>query len=107
VSSIILDWKSYYVEQARKRLAGTWNGTGTLLPMGAGIDRDKWGEKVPMDVQQQADAVRTKILGGFTPFVGELKDTKGQVRLAAGKTMTDMELYNWDWSVEGVQGLTK
>ena len=107
VSSIILDWKSYYVEQARKRLAGTWNGTGTLLPMGAGIDRDKWGEKVPMDAQQKADAVRTKILGGFSPFVGELKDTKGQVRLAAGKTMTDMELYNWDWSVEGVQGLTK
>jgi basic membrane protein A and related proteins len=52
--------------------------------------------------------VRTKILGGgFNPFVGPLKDNKGEVKLAAGKTMTDMELYNWDWSVEGVLGLTK
>jgi basic membrane lipoprotein Med (substrate-binding protein (PBP1-ABC) superfamily) len=107
VSSIVLDWKAYYVEQARKRLAGTWNGSGTLLPMGGGIDRDKWGEKVPMDVQQKADAVRTKIMGGFNPFVGELKDAKGEVKVAAGKAMTEMDLYNWDWSVEGVQGLTK
>jgi basic membrane protein A and related proteins len=107
VSSIILDWRAYYLEQARKRLDGTWTGTGTLLPMGAGIDRDKWGDKVPMEVQQRADAARTKILNGFNPFVGELKDNKGQVRLAAGKTMTNMELYNWDWSVEGVLGLSK
>jgi len=107
VSSIICDWNAFYVDQARKRLAGTWTGAGTLLPMGAGIDRDKWGENVPMDVQQKADAVRTKILGGYSPFVGELKDSKGQVRVAAGKAMTDAELYNWDWSVEGVLGLTK
>jgi basic membrane protein A and related proteins len=107
VSSIVCDWKAFYVDQARKRLAGTWTGAGTLLPMGAGIDRDAWGESVPMEVQQKADAVRTKILGGYNPFVGELKDNKGQVRLAAGKTMNESELYNWDWSVEGVLGLSK
>jgi basic membrane lipoprotein Med (substrate-binding protein (PBP1-ABC) superfamily) len=107
VSSIILDWKPYYVEQVRARLAGTWKPTSTLLPMGGGIDRDKWGEKVPMDVQKRADEVRTKLLGGFTPFVGPLKDNKGNVRLAAGQKMSDMDLYNWDWSIEGVSGLAK
>ena len=107
VSSVILDWKAFYLDQAKKRLAGTWTPSGTLLPMGGGIDRDKWGETVPMEVQQKADAVRTKILGGFNPFVGELKDNKGVVRVAAGKAMTEMELYNWDWSVEGVLGLSK
>ena len=74
--------------------------------MGAGIDRDKWGEG-PDGRAAEGRCRPHQDLGGFTPFVGELKDTKGQVRLAAGKTMTDMELYNWDWSVEGVQGLTK
>ena len=52
VSSVILDWKPFYVEQARKRLAGEWVPTENLLPMGGGIDRDAWGENVPMDVAE-------------------------------------------------------
>jgi hypothetical protein len=49
--------------------------------------------------------VREKILGGYTPFVGEIRDSQGKVRVAAGKTMSDLDLYNWDWSIEGVTGL--
>jgi basic membrane protein A and related proteins len=105
VSSIIIDFKEYYVEQVRKRLAGEWTPTESLFAMGAGVDRDAWGEKVPADVGKAADAVRTKILGGWSPFVGELKDSKGAVRLAKGQKMSEMDLYNWDWSVEGVTGL--
>ena len=45
------------------------------------------------------------MLGGYTPFVGEIKDVSGKVRVAKGATMTDMELYNWDWPMEGVTGL--
>jgi hypothetical protein len=73
--------------------------------MGAGVDRDAWGEKVPAEVGKAADAVRDKILGGWSPFVGELKDSKGNVKVAKGQQMTELELYNWDWSIEGVTGL--
>jgi basic membrane protein A len=107
VSSIILDWKPYYVDQVKKRLEGTWTSSTTLLAMGAGIDRDAWGQRVPPEVQKQADDVRTKIMGGFNPFVGPIKDSKGNIRVAAGTTMTPMDLYNWDWSIEGVSGLAK
>jgi basic membrane lipoprotein Med (substrate-binding protein (PBP1-ABC) superfamily) len=102
----LIDFKKYYVDQVKKRLAGTWTPEGTIMAMGAGTDRDAWGAKVPAEVAKQADAVRDKIIGGWSPFAGELKDSKGNVRLAAGKTMTELELYNWDWSVEGVSGLT-
>jgi hypothetical protein len=44
-------------------------------------------------------------LGGFNPFIGPLKDNKGVLRVPAGKTMTEAELYNWDWSVDGVVGV--
>ncbi len=77
----------------------------TLLPMGGGIDRDAWGETVPPEVAKQADAVRDKMLGGWSPFEGEIKDAKGNVKVAAGERMTEEELYNWDWSIEGVSGL--
>ena len=73
--------------------------------MGGGIDRDAWGETVPDEVRKQADAVREKIAGDWSPFVGEIKDSKGNVKVAAGKKMTESELYNWDWSIDGVRGI--
>ncbi len=80
VTSIVVDWRNFYVDQVRKRLAGTWSPSTTLLPMGGGVDIDAWGESVPAPVRKQADAVRTKILGGWSPFTGEIKDSKGVVR---------------------------
>lgn len=106
VSSVIIDLKKYYVDQVAQRLAGTWQPKAAILPLGNGVDRDAWGETVPEAVAKQADAVRDKMLtGGFNPFVGEIKDNKGKVRVVAGKTMSETELYDWDWSIEGVAGL--
>lgn len=105
VSSVVCDWKTFYVDQVGQRLAGTWKPAATILPLGGGIDRDAWGESVPEAVAKQADAVRAQMLAGFNPFVGEVKDNKGAVRVPSGKTMSEMDLYNWDWSIEGVAGL--
>jgi basic membrane protein A len=106
VTSIVVDWRKFYVDQVRKRLDGTWRPPTTLLPMGGGVDIDPWGESVPPDVRQAADAVRARILGGWSPFTGEIRDSKGAVRVKAGETMSEETLYNWDWPVEGVQGLS-
>ncbi|WP_393957817.1 BMP family ABC transporter substrate-binding protein [Methylorubrum sp. POS3] len=106
VSSVVIDLKAYYVDQVAKRLAGTWEPKSTILPLGKGVDRDAWGETVPEAVAKQADAVREKMLsGGFNPFAGEIRDNKGKVRVPAGQTMSEMDLYKWDWSIEGVAGL--
>jgi len=105
VSSIVVDFRNFYVDQVRRRLEGTWTPTMDLLPMGGGVDRDAWGETVPQEVRAQADAVRDRILGGWSPFTGELKDASGKVRVPAGTTMSELDLYNWNWPVEGVSGL--
>jgi basic membrane protein A and related proteins len=105
ISSILCDFRKYYVEQVRARLEGKWVPTKTLLPMGDGTDRDAWGETVPPDVAKRADEIRTKMLGGWSPFEGEIKDSKGNVKIPAGHRMTDWELYTWNWSIEGVTGL--
>jgi len=107
VSSIVVDWTKFYVEQTKLRLEGNWVGNKDfLLDLGAGTDRDAWGESVPEAVRKQADAVRTKMLAGYSPFVGEIKDNKGNVKVAKGVAMTDMELYNWSWPIAGTTGLT-
>ncbi|WP_245729558.1 BMP family ABC transporter substrate-binding protein [Salinihabitans flavidus] len=106
VSAVVPDWTGFYVDQVRQRLEGTWTGGGeTLLDMGAGVDRDDWGEIVPAEVASAADEVRDKILGGWSPFTGEIRDQTGAVRIQEGETMSELALYNWDWSIKGVSGL--
>ncbi|RST86763.1 BMP family ABC transporter substrate-binding protein [Aquibium carbonis] len=105
ISSIVVDFNAWYVEQVRRRIAGEWTPTEDILPIGSGVDRDAWGETVPAETAAQADAIRDKIMGGWSPFEGEIKDANGNVKVAAGHRMTEVELYNWDWSIEGVTGL--
>jgi basic membrane protein A and related proteins len=107
VSSVSLDWNDFYTSEVKAVLDGTWKGNRTvLLPLGKGVDRDAWGPNVPQEVQEKVDAVREKMLNeGYNPFMGPIKDSKGQVRVPEGKTLTPDELYLWDWSVEGVSGM--
>lgn len=105
ISSIMVDFGPFYVEQVRRRLAGEWTPTEDIMPLSKGVDRDAWGESVTPEIAAQADAVRDKILGGWSPFTGEIKDSKGNIKVAAGQTMTERELYEWNWSIEGVSGL--
>jgi len=107
VSSVLVDWRDFYVAEVRKRLEGNWTGNrGVLLPMGEGTDRDEWGINVPQDVQAKADAVRTKIMNeNYNPFVGPIKDVNGKLRLKEGEVMDGYALFEWDWAIEGTTGL--
>jgi basic membrane lipoprotein Med (substrate-binding protein (PBP1-ABC) superfamily) len=105
VSSIVIDFRKYYVDQVRARLDGTWNAESVILPMGSGVKLDAWGESVPAPVRAQADAVRQRIETGWSPFVGEIKDGKGSIRIAAGQRMTEEELDTWNWPIDGVMGI--
>lgn len=107
VSSVILDWKQFYLDEAKKLLNGTWTGNRLeLLPLGEGVDRDNWGRNVPEEYQWMVDAVRDHMLMGWTPFVGPIKDKDGKVKIPAGEKLTPEYMYSkWLWSVEGVIGL--
>lgn len=105
VSSVVFDFREFYVEQVRARLEGKWTPGQFMLPFGDHTDRDEWGKTVPEEVATAADAVRARILDGWNPFRGEIRDNQGNVRFAAGEYMSDDDLYKWNWSVEGVSGL--
>jgi basic membrane lipoprotein Med (substrate-binding protein (PBP1-ABC) superfamily) len=107
VSSVMLDWKKLYLDEVKKVLDGTWKGNRlVLLPMGEGVDRDSWGKNVPEQLQWMVDAVRDHMIGGWSPFVGPIKDKDGKVKIPAGEKLTEKYMYDsWLWSVEGVSGL--
>jgi basic membrane protein A len=106
ITSLLLDWNPFVVGQIAARLKGAWTGgEQVLLPVGGGVDRDAWGHTVPADVAAQADAVRTRIIGGWNPIQGEIRDASGQVRIARGQSMDNLACNAWSWPVAGVSGL--
>lgn len=105
ISSIAYNFDKFYVDQVQKRLDGTWTPELHLLPFGEATYPDAWGETVTPEARAAADAVAAKIKGGWNPFSGEIRDSTGAVRLAADQTMSDKELFHWNWSIEGSSGL--
>jgi simple sugar transport system substrate-binding protein len=71
------------------------------------VKMSAYGPMVPAAARKQADAVKALMMAGtFDIFKGPLKDNKGNVVMAAGKSMkqTDPELEKMNYLVEGVIG---
>jgi simple sugar transport system substrate-binding protein len=66
-----------------------------------------YGSMVPDAAKKDAESVKAKMLAGsFDIFKGPIKDNKGNVVVAAGKTFkqTDVQLESMNYLVEGVIG---
>lgn len=63
---------------------------------------------VPEDIQKEVLAVQQDIIDGkIDVYGGELKDNEGNVLVAAGSTMSDMDIMNQEFLVENVIGTWK
>ena len=76
-----------------------WRSVGP----GPNMDID-WGETVPQDVIDTVEAVFEDMIGGWTPFVGPIEDSDGNIVLAEGEVLTVYpdQWYGMDWFVKGV-----
>jgi basic membrane protein A len=105
----IWKWGVFYVQTVKEVLEGTWQPTQYWGGWKDGVvDLSPIGPMVPDDVKEMALAEAEKFRSGeqtiFTIFTGPLKDNKGEERVAEDVSMTDEELLNMSWFVEGVQG---
>jgi basic membrane protein A len=102
----LFHWDVFYVDDVKHVLAGTWksraywegfsNGTVTLDTLTANND--------PRAAGAIAEAQAKIVSGSFNPFTGPLTDQSGAVKVPAGVTMTDDEIWNMGWFVQGVIG---
>ena len=106
LSGNTLNWGVYYVHKVRERLEGKWKAEDTKWGMKEGIVQVvPPNAQVPKDVAALFEQKKAEILAGrFHPFSGPIKDTGGTLRVAAGKTLAEDELWTMKWYADGVLG---
>lgn len=102
----LFHWEVFYVDDVQSVLAGNWksraywegfsNGTVTLDTLTANND--------PRAAAAIAAAEASIKDGTLDPFTGPLADQTGAVKVPAGTRMTDDEIWNMGWFVQGVTG---
>jgi basic membrane protein A len=105
LTSIMDDWSGYYVKRTQDVIDGTWKSGSVWWGIKEGmVEMAPYGPDVADNVRAAADATRDGIVAGsLHPFAGPIKDITGEVRVAAGQTMSDGDLQKMDWYVEGVE----
>ncbi|MDO9005046.1 MAG: BMP family ABC transporter substrate-binding protein [Aquabacterium sp.] len=101
-----VNWGVYYVHKVRQALVGQWKAEDTKWGMKEGmIELPALNPVVPPDVAKLFNDKKAAILAGqFHPFRGPVKDQAGALKIAAGQTISDSELWGMKWYVEGVDG---
>jgi basic membrane protein A and related proteins len=106
LSGNVANWSVYYVHKVKQMLEGRWKPEDTKWGMKEGmVQVVPPNAQVPKDLAAMFDAKKAEIISGkLHAFSGPLKDTAGSLRIAAGKTMAEDELWTMKWYAEGVLG---
>ena len=97
------NWGPTYVEIVEAVGDGTWTPQATYDAMADGIVIvTELGPAAAEGSQAAFDAAEAAIEGGQDVFCGPIYDNHGELRVAEGECMTDMDLLGFNWYVEGV-----
>ena len=112
--SSVNNWGPYYISKIQQMMDGKWStGDGPDHWAGntwVGIAEDYLVlspfENMPADVAKAAAQASADIKSGKNKiFTGPIKDNSGKIRVPAGKTLNDGELFQTlDYYVEGISG---
>ena len=101
-------WGAYYTERVKAVLDGTWRTGRVWGGVKDGMVRvDGFGPKVPPRVREEVLARQAAMAAGqLTVFAAQadMRDNEGRVAIPAGRALSDDEIQNMNWLVEGVVG---
>lgn len=105
----VWNWGVYYTQAVQRIQDGSWSTNQYWGSWQDGVvDLSPIAEFVPGEVQTEAttlaDEFRSGARGITTIFSGPLLGQDGAERVAEGVSMTDEEILNMDWFVQGVLG---
>jgi basic membrane protein A len=100
------NWGTYYVNTVQNIIDGVWESHQFWGGLETGVVKlAEMSPMVPNDVRQQVDAERERITGtDWDVFCGPFNDQDGNEAVASGEYLSDEEMLNLNWFVEGVVG---
>ncbi|MDR2156082.1 MAG: BMP family ABC transporter substrate-binding protein [Burkholderiaceae bacterium] len=109
IAAVTHQWGDYYTRRVRAVLDGSWSSGDVWGGVKTGMVRiEAFGPKVPRTVQAEVLTRQKDIAAGtLAPFragATPVRDNRNQVRIPAGAALSDNEIRQMDWLVEGVRG---
>jgi len=106
LASPVWNWGTYYTRTVQEVLNGNWRTHQYWGGLKDGIViLSELSPEVPANVKATVEAEKEKILSGsWDVFCGPIKDQKGKIVVPAGECMSDGDMLNMNFFVEGVMG---
>ncbi len=107
MTSPVWNWGPYYVEVVEAVKNGTWESEqyyGSIADNVVNVG--PYNEELVNDeIKNVVEEKKQQLINGdFDVFDGLIKDQEGNIKVEEGQSMTDDEILNMKWFVEGVQG---
>jgi simple sugar transport system substrate-binding protein len=109
IAAVTHRWGDYYTQRVQAVLDGKWASGNVWGGVREGMVRvEGFGPKVPAAVRSEVLARQVEMAAGkVVVFAGGrtgVKDNTGRLVIAPGQALSDAEILNMDWAVEGVVG---
>lgn len=104
LTSTVWHWDVFYTDVVEKVHNKTWESGNYWLGIETGIvGLAPFSPDVPQDVVKLVEAKKQEMIDGtLHVFAGPLSDNKGVEKVPEGTLMTDEELIQFDWFVDGI-----
>ncbi len=109
ILAVTHQWGDYYTRRARAVLDGTWSSGDVWGGVREGMIRlEAFGRNVPQAVQKEVLARQQEMAQGrLQPFAAgalDVCDNNGRVVIPKGSQLSDAQILQMNWLLEGVQG---
>jgi simple sugar transport system substrate-binding protein len=109
IIAVTHQWGAYYTERVRALQSGQWKPGNLWGGVREGMIRvGDFGSRVPQAVQQEVLAAQKAVgAGRLHPFragKSAVRDALGREVIAPGQTLSDAQILQMNFLVEGVQG---
>lgn len=102
----LFHWGAYYTANVKTIMDGTWKSEDFWQGLNSGVvSLDTLTSLVAPGIAEKVAEAEAAIKdGSLVIFSGEIYDNQGNVKVAAGQTLTDADLTSMNWLVKGVIG---
>ena len=106
IIAVTHQWGDYYTARVKAAMNGSWTSGNVWGGVKEGMIRvGDFGSKVPKKVQDEISAKQKAVGSGqLRLFSGPISDNEGKLVLPAGQSLSDAQILNMNYLVQGVLG---